>query len=60
MDQESVSDLDRLVEKAVSAVILGMGLARLPLLPSQRTMHLLAKAAVSVYEAAVESQGERP
>jgi len=28
---------------------------RLPLLPSQQTMHLMAKAAVAVYEAAVEN-----
>jgi len=28
----------------------------LPLLPSQQTMHLMAKAAVTVYEAAVENQ----
>jgi hypothetical protein len=31
-----------------------MGLKRLPLLPSQQTMHLMAKAAVTVYEAAAE------
>lgn len=59
MDQRAVSDLEQLVEKAVREVILEMGLARLPLLPSQRTMHLMAKAAVSVYEAAVETQGKR-
>jgi hypothetical protein len=34
-------------------VISDMGLKRLPLLPSQLTMHLMAKAAVAVYEAAV-------
>lgn len=59
MDQRAVSDLEQLVEKAVREVVLEMGLARLPLLPSQRTMHLMAKAAVSVYEAAVETQGKR-
>jgi len=31
-----------------------MGLRKLPLLPSRHTMHLMAKAAVAVYEAAVE------
>jgi hypothetical protein len=31
-----------------------MGLQKLPLLPSHHTMHLMAKAAVAVYEAAVE------
>lgn len=33
-----------------------MGLKKLPLLPSDRTLHLMAKAAVTVYEAAVENQ----
>jgi len=33
-----------------------MGLKKLPLLPSQHTMHLMAKAAVTVYEAAVENR----
>ena len=32
-----------------------MGLKKLPLLPSRQTMHLMAKAAVTVYEAAVEN-----
>ena len=31
-------------------------LKKLPLLPSQQTMHLMAKAAVTVYETAVENQ----
>jgi hypothetical protein len=34
-----------------------MGLKKLPLLPARRhTMHLMAKAAVAVYEAAVENR----
>jgi hypothetical protein len=33
-----------------------MGLKKLPLLPSRHTMHLMAKAAVTVYEAAVDNQ----
>jgi hypothetical protein len=32
-----------------------MGPKRLLLLPSRRTMHLMAKAAVAVYEAAAEN-----
>ena len=32
------------------------GLRKLPLLPSQHPMHLMAKAAVAVYEAAAENQ----
>ena len=39
-----------------AGVIVGMGLKKLPLLPSRQTMHLMAKAAVTVYEAAVENQ----
>jgi len=30
-----------------------MGLKKLPLLPYRRTMHLMAKAVVTVYESAV-------
>jgi hypothetical protein len=30
----------------------------LPLLPSQQTMHFMSKAAVAVYEAAVDNQRE--
>jgi len=33
-----------------------MGFKNLPLLPSDRNLHLMAKAAVTVYEAAVENQ----
>lgn len=55
MDQRLVAGLEREVEKAISHVIREMGLTRLPILPSQRTMHLMAKAAVSVYEAAEEA-----
>jgi len=61
MDEKTVRKLERRIEKAILDVILQMGLRSLPLLPSQQTMHLLAKAAVAVYEAAVENcQRERP
>jgi hypothetical protein len=33
-----------------------MGLKKLPILPTRHTMHLMAKASVTVYEAAVENQ----
>jgi len=33
-----------------------IGLKKLPLLPTRHTLHLMAKAAVRVYEAAVENQ----
>ena len=56
MDQKVVRTLEQDIEKAVADVFSRLGLRELPLLPSQRTMHLMAKAAVTVYEAAVENQ----
>lgn len=56
MDQKVVRKLEQDIEAAVAAVIARLGLRHLPLLPSQQTMHLMAKAAVTVYEAAVENQ----
>ncbi len=58
MDQEVVSTLEREIEKTVARAITNMGPDGLPLLPSQQTMHLMAKAAVTVYEAAVEVDAE--
>ena len=54
MDEKIVRKLEKRIEKAILEVISDMGLKQLPLLPSQLTMHLMAKAAVAVYEAAVE------
>jgi MinD-like ATPase involved in chromosome partitioning or flagellar assembly len=55
MDEKTVRKLEWQLEKAIAEVILDMGMRKLPLLPSQPTMHLMAKAAVSVYEAAAEN-----
>jgi len=55
MDNKIVDKLEHEIEEAIVDVICRLGLRRLPLLPSHRTMHLMAKAAVTVYEAAVES-----
>lgn len=44
------------LEEAIGEVIAGVGLKKLPLLPSQQTMHLMAKATVTVYQSAVENQ----
>jgi len=55
MGEQTVRKLEKRIEKAVLELISDMGLKRLPLLPSQQTMHLMAKAAVAVYEAAVEN-----
>lgn len=51
MEQRIVSNFESRIEKAIAETIMEMGLKRLPLLPSQRTMHLIAKSAVNVYEA---------
>ena len=59
MEHQTVRKLEQELEEAISEVITKMGLKKLPLLPSQQTFHLMAKAAVTVYEAAVENQ-ERP
>lgn len=59
MDNKVVDKLEREIEEAIAGVICRLGLRRLPLLPSQRTMHLMAKVAVAVYEAAVENQDGR-
>ena len=55
MDQKIVRRLEKEVEKAVAEIIIRLGLKRLPLLPSQHTMQMMAKAAVAVYETAVEN-----
>ena len=55
MDEKTVGKLERELEEAIAGVVASLG-RRLPLLPSQQTMHLMAKAAVAVYESAVENQ----
>jgi hypothetical protein len=55
MDPKTVEKLEAKIEEAVSEVILKMGLKRLPLMPSQFTFQMMAKAAVAVYETAVEN-----
>ena len=56
MDHKTVEKLETKIEDAIAQVILSMGLKRLPLLPARQTMHLMAKAAVTVYEAAVANR----
>jgi hypothetical protein len=56
MDPKTVEKLEGEIEKAIAHVVNRMGLKRLLLLPSPRTMHLMAKAAVSVYEAVATEQ----
>jgi len=56
MDPKTVEKLEEMIEEAIAEIIVKMGIKKLPLLPARHTMHLMAKAAVSVYEAAVENQ----
>ena len=58
MDEKTVHRLERELTEAIAGVLARLGSRKLPLLPSQQTMHLMAKAAVSVYESAVENQRE--
>ena len=58
MEQKVVRKLEEEIEDAVAEVVVSMGLKKLPLMPSRQTVHLMAKAAVTVYEAAVENQRE--
>ena len=56
MDQKTVRKLEMELEKVIGDVVVRQGLKGLPLLPSQQTIHFMSKAAVAVYEAAVENQ----
>jgi hypothetical protein len=61
MNPKTVEKLESKIEEAIADIIVKMGLKKLPLLPSRHTMHLMAKAAVAVYEAVVEHDDrERP
>jgi len=62
MDHKIVEKLEREIEEAIRGVVgRHRKPPRLPLLPSHHTIHLMAKAAVAVYEAAAESlDEERP
>jgi hypothetical protein len=53
MDHMTIKRLEDDIEQAIAEVIMRIGLKRLPLRPSRRTMHLMSKAAVAVYEAVV-------
>ena len=56
MDEKTVRTLEHELEAAIAEVVTRLGVRGLPLLPSQQTMHLMAKAAAAVYESAVENQ----
>ena len=57
MDQKVVHKLEKKIEEAIAEVIVfQMGLKKLPYLPPQPIMEMMAKAAVAVYEAVVEDR----
>ena len=55
MDKANVEQLEEAIQESIAAAIKPIGMRRLPLKPTKRTLHLMAKAAVAVYEAAVEN-----
>lgn len=56
MEPKTVEKLEDKIEDAIAEVVVKMGLRKLPLLPSRHTFQMMAKAAVAVYEAAVENR----
>lgn len=57
MDHQTVKKLEQELEEAIAEVLKQIGPKQLPLKPSPHTVHLMAKAAVTVFEAAVENAG---
>jgi hypothetical protein len=56
MEQRAVRKLEDHLEHAIADVIVRLSKGwQVPLLPSRHTMHMMAKAATAVYEAAVEA-----
>lgn len=54
MDQKIVGKQEKEIEESIAEVV---SRPELPVLPAQPTMHLMAQAAVTVCETAVENQG---
>jgi hypothetical protein len=60
MDQKTVRKLERELEKAIAEVVIVRNKNwKYPLMPSRQTMHLMAKAAVAVYEAVVAADDRK-
>ena len=59
MEPKTVRKLEKELHKAIANVMHHLGLKKQPLLPSQHTMKMMAKAATAVYEAAVKNQRPR-
>jgi len=54
MDPKTVRKLEEELERPIADVIRRLGRKALPLKPSRRTVEMMSKAAVAVYEAAAE------
>ena len=62
LDHKDLERLEAKLQASIGETIMHLGLKRLPLLPSDFTLQMMAKSAAAVYEAAVDSHapGERP
>ena len=59
MEQSTVRTLEAEIEEAIAEAMATLGPKHIPFRPSKKTMHLMAKAAVTVYETAAENRRER-
>jgi len=59
MDQKKARTLEQELVKAIVEIVCRLGLRRLPLLPSHKTMQEMARAAIAVYEAEVDKPKEQ-
>ena len=56
MDLKTMDKLEWEIEQTIVGVVTRLRLTKLPLLLSQKTMHLMAKAAVAVSEATADDR----
>jgi hypothetical protein len=56
MDQTNVRNLEDEIEEAIDDLMSKLGPKHIPFRPSKQTMHLMAKAAVTVYETVDENR----
>jgi hypothetical protein len=59
MDQKKARKLEQELVKAIVEIVCRLGLRRLPLLPSHKTMQETAMAAVALYQAEVDRPKEQ-
>ena len=56
MKPEFIEQLEELLEQAITDALESKKIKKLPVKPRREITHLMAKAAVAVYEAAVEGK----